>query len=88
MILEGDDTAVAIILMIATSLIGLFGVSAGLNGHLFKKIPMVLRLVIIAAGLARMIPGTLTDVGGLVVIALVVGFLFITGRKKKDATAA
>ena len=88
MILEGDATAAAIILMIATSLIGLFGVSAGLNGHLFKKVPMVLRLVIIAAGLAMMIPGTLTDVGGLVVIALVVGFLFITGRKKKDVTAA
>ncbi|MDD6785256.1 MAG: TRAP transporter fused permease subunit [Eggerthellales bacterium] len=88
MILEGDATAAAIILMIATSLIGLFGVSTGLNGHLFKKVPMVLRLVIIAAGLAMMIPGTLTDVGGLVVIALVVGFLFITGRKKKDVTAA
>ena len=88
MILEGDATAAAIILMIATSLIGLFGVSTGLNGHLFKKVPMVLRLVVIAAGLAMMIPGTLTDVGGLVVIALVVGFLFITGRKKKDVTAA
>ena len=57
--------AFTLIQVIITSLIGLFGVAAGLNGHLFKDINPLFRVIFIAAGLALMIPGTLTDVIGI-----------------------
>ena len=88
MVLEGDATFFAIALMIATSLVGLFGVSTGLNGHLFRKIPMILRLAIIAGGICMMVPGGVTDVVGLVVVVAVVGFQIIMGRKQKQNMAA
>ena len=57
--------AFTLVQVIITSLIGLFGVAAGLNGHLFKGINPLFRVIFIAAGLALMIPGTLTDVIGI-----------------------
>ncbi len=87
MVLEGDATALSIALMVVTALIGLFGVSTGLNGHLFKKIPLAFRLVVIAAGLCMMIPGVLTDLGGFAVIALVVGAQFILAKRQNNAQA-
>ena len=57
--------AFTLVQVIITSLIGLFGVAAGLNGHLFKDINPLFRVIFIAAGLALMIPGTLTDVIGI-----------------------
>lgn len=68
-LLEGDVTALAVILNTLTALLGLFGIAVALNGFLFRrKVNMVLRLILIAGGLSMMIPGTLTDVIGLVVV--------------------
>ena len=69
LLLEGDVSAVAVILNTLSALLGLFGIAVALNGFLFKrKVNMVLRLVLIAGGLGMMIPGTLSDVIGLVVV--------------------
>ena len=87
-VLEGDVTFITVGVMVATSLIGLFGVSAGLNGHLFKSIPMVLRLAIIAGGVCMMVPGSMTDIAGLAVVAAIVAFQFIMGKKQKGTPAA
>jgi len=57
--------ALTLVQVIITSLIGLFGVAAGLNGHLFKEINPIFRVIFIAAGLALMVPGTLTDIVGI-----------------------
>ncbi|MBQ6361454.1 MAG: TRAP transporter permease [Lachnospiraceae bacterium] len=65
----------------ATSIVGIFGVAACLNGYLFRKIPIVLRLIILVGGLMLMYPTTVTDIGGFVIVAAVVGFQFIVGRK-------
>ena len=65
---EGMTTGMAaftLVQVIITSLIGLFGVAAGLNGHLFKEINPIFRIIFIAAGLALMVPGTLTDIVGI-----------------------
>ena len=59
-------------LIVVTSLIGLFGVAAALNGYLFRPIHPLFRVLIAAGGLAMMIPGTLTDVIGLVTVGAVV----------------
>ena len=69
-----------------TALLGLFSVATALNGYLYCKVPVVLRLVLIAGGLCMMIPGLLTDVIGLVVMAAVVVYQY-THAKKINAAA-
>ena len=69
-----------------TALLGLFSVATALNGYLYCKVPVGLRLVLIAGGLCRMIPGLLTDVIGLVVLAAVVVYQY-THAKKINAAA-
>ncbi len=55
-----------------SALLGIFGIAAALNGHLYKKVPWFFRLLLVAGGLGMMIPGTLTDVAGLALVAVVV----------------
>ena len=69
----------------ATSIIGIFGVAACLNGFLFKKIPLVLRIVILAGGLALMYPSTLTDIIGIVVVGAVVALQLLLSKRSAAA---
>ncbi len=87
MILEGDVTVISVAIIVITSLVGLFGVSAGLNGHLFKKIPMVLRVVIIAAGICMMIPEVYSDIIGLVAVGGIFVLQYFMMKKQKAAQA-
>ena len=70
-----------------TSIVGIFGVAACLNGFLFKKIPLVLRIAILAGGLMLMYPTTVTDIAGLALVGVVVVIQFLTSRGKKTAAA-
>ncbi len=81
MILEGNVSVFEIIQIALSSLIGLFAIAAALNGHLKRKINTVLRILLVAAGLYMMIPGTLTDVIGLAVLGFVIIYQNI--RKEK-----
>ncbi len=85
MVLEGDITFIAIAVIIVTSLVGLFAVAAGLNGFLFRKIPVVLRLVLIVAGICMMVPETISDIVGIVAVVLIVLFLLKSTRNAKEA---
>ena len=87
MILEGDVTVISVAVIVITSLAGLFGVSAGLNGHLFKKIPMVLRVAIIAAGICMMIPEVYSDIIGLVVVGGIFVLQYFMMKKQRAAQA-
>lgn len=87
MILEGDVTVISVAIIVITSLVGLFGVSAGLNGHLFKKIPMVLRVVIIAAGICMMIPEVYSDIIGLVAVGGIFVLQYFMMKKQRVAQA-
>ena len=66
--MTGGMAGLTLVQVIITSLIGLFGVAAGLNGHLFKDINPVFRVIFIAAGLALMVPGTVTDIVGISIL--------------------
>ena len=67
-----------------SALLGIFAIAASLNGFLYKKIHWVLRLVLAIGGLGMMIPGTLTDVVGLALVAAVIVYQKL--RAKKDET--
>ncbi|MBR2834986.1 MAG: TRAP transporter fused permease subunit [Coriobacteriales bacterium] len=87
MLLEGEFMWFEFAQVILTAVVGLFGVALALNGYLFRPVHPVLRVILIAAGLSMMIPGTLTDVLGLAVIIGVCIFqwaLSFNSRMDKD----
>ena len=84
----GTSTAMMVIqsvLIVITSLAGLFGVAAALNGFLYRPMNPLFRILIAAGGLCMMMPGNLTDVIGVVVVVAVV--IFQRMSAKKSATA-
>ena len=70
-----------------SALLGIFGIAAALNGHLYKKVPWYFRLLLVAGGLGMMIPGTLTDVVGLALVALVIVVQYWSAKREKAITA-
>ena len=66
-----------------SALLGIFGIAAALNGHLYKKVPWFFRLLLVAGGLGMMIPGTLTDVVGLALVAIVVVVQYWSAKRTK-----
>ena len=83
-----DVTAFKVIQIIVTSLIGIFGVAAAMNGFLFQRLSWPARIVICAAGLMMMDPTLITDIVGIVLMALVLVFQFLAARKAKPQAAA
>ena len=68
-----------VILIIITSLTGIFGVSAGIRGFIFRNMNVLERILIIAGGLLLIYPGVITDIIGLAIVILLV---FSQVRKK------
>ncbi len=66
--------------MILTALVGLFGIGGGLIGYLNAPIKSYWRLLLIAGGLGLLIPGTTSDLVGVVLI-LAVYFFHLRRRK-------
>ena len=83
-----DVTAFKVIQIIVTSLIGIFGVAAAMNGFLFQKLSWPARIVICVAGLMMMDPTVITDIVGIILMALVFTFQFLAARKAKPQAAA
>ena len=78
-----DVSALQIIEIIITSLLGIFGVAACMNGHLFKSIPWPLRVILGVAGIATMYPTLITDIVGLAIMALIVVIQYFSTKKAK-----
>ena len=68
---EGLSTAMIVLQVIqicVSSLLGIFGVAAALNGYIFGKMNPLFRILMAVGGLGMMIPGTVTDVVGLILV--------------------
>ena len=81
MLFEGVTGWYQVVQIALSALLGLFGVAAALNGHLFHRIPVVLRLVLVAGGLCMMVPETLTDIVGFAAVAAVVIYQYVSNKK-------
>ena len=66
---EGFGSAV---LVIITSLVGIFAIAAALNGHIIRKITVIEKVLLVAGGLTLLIPGLTTDIIGFVLVAVVI----------------
>ncbi len=77
------DTKVSdVILIIITSLMGMFAVGAGIEGFLSRELKAWERLLAIGAGLLMLYPGLVTNLIG---IALFVVVYFLQKQKKPAA---
>jgi len=75
-----------IVQIIITSLVGLFGISAALEGYLKCPMHPFIRIMSAAGGLMMMIPDTLTDVIGIALMVAV--FIIQTIKAKKPLKTA
>ncbi|MBP3410356.1 MAG: TRAP transporter permease [Clostridia bacterium] len=74
-----------IALIVISSIIGMYAVAAGLSGYFFKGMNVVERILAIGGGLLMIIPGAVTDLIGLALIALVAVFQLILKKKAANA---
>ena len=81
-----DTTVWDVILICVTSLIGIFGVSSALEGFFLHHMKWYERILSAVGGLLLIYPGLVTDTIGLVLVAVVLVFQFLT-RKKFAAQA-
>ena len=87
---KGTSTAMMVVQIIqicVTSLLGIFGVAAALNGFLYKKINPLFRVIMAVGGLCMMIPGTVTDLIGLVLVAGICGYQYLSAKKDRSVAA-
>lgn len=76
-----DTNAWQVILICITSLIGIFAVSASLQGFFLHKMAWYERILSAVGGLLLIDPGLMTDVIGLGLIAVVLTFQILTRKK-------
>ena len=87
---KGTSTVMMVVQIIqicVTSLLGIFGVAAALNGFLYKKINPLFRVIMAVGGLCMMIPGTVTDLIGLVLVAGICVYQYLSAKKDRSVAA-
>ena len=82
-----DTTAGEVILICITSLIGIFGVSAGLEGYMLRDASWWERIMSVAGGILLIYPGIVTDVIGLALVGLVVVIQLLEKRHDNKVKA-
>ena len=70
-----------IVLICATAVLGMFGIAAAMNGYLFKKIQWYMRIAFMVGGLMLLVPGLATDIAGLVLLAALTSYQYLSSRK-------
>ena len=69
-------------LIVISALLGIYSVAAALGGYLEDNLNPVLRVILIAGGLCMLIPGTVTDLAGLLVLVGVISWQKMNQKKK------
>ena len=80
-----DTTWYEVVLITITATLGMMGVAAGLSGYLLTPMNIVERVLAIGGGLCLIIPGHLTDVIGIAVVALVVVLQLVRRKAAQSA---
>jgi len=77
-----DTTISEVILICITSLVGIFAVSASLEGYLVKNMPWYQRVISLIGGLLLIYPGAVTDVIGIFLVIIVVVLQFASKKRQ------
>ena len=82
-----DTNLAEVILISITSLIGIFGVSAGLEGYVFQKMRWFLRIASAVGGILLIYPGVVTDTVGIVLVGGSMAIQYLVNRKAASLSA-
>ena len=85
MMFVGVEHWYQVVLICITSVMGIYGVAAGLAGYTFTEMPWYNRILIAAGGLMLLAPSTWTDIVGLIMVVGVIVFQYLMGKKKTAA---
>ena len=77
-----DTTVWEVVLICITSLVGIFAVSAALEGYFLRNMKWYERIVSAIGGLLLIYPGLVTDVVGVALVGIVLVFQLVLGKKK------
>ena len=75
------SSALQVVQICISALLGIFGVAAALNGFLYRTISPLLRLILVVGGLGMLMPGTVTDGTGFVLVVGVVLYPRATAKR-------
>jgi TRAP-type uncharacterized transport system fused permease subunit len=87
LIVGSDKPWYEIVLLVVTALCGIYIISAGMEGYMYKDMPWWERIFALAGGLCMVIPGIVTDAIGLALIVLVFILQKVGGNKDKSKAA-
>ena len=80
-----DTTAIQVVQISITAFIGIFALAAALEGYCFANMNAVIRIVIAAGGLLLIHPALATDLVGLIIVFVSLGFQYVLSKKRKAA---
>jgi TRAP-type uncharacterized transport system fused permease subunit len=90
LLLQGDDL-IATMIAVATAIAGVWLVSIGITGYLFRAIPVALRSAFVLAGVGMLLPDQIhayaagTDILGAIAGVLLVGYEIMLRRRGATA---
>lgn len=84
LLLLGDLSALTIIRVIITSLIGVFALGLGIEGFYYRKLNIIERVICVAAAFLLIDSGIVTDMIGLSAVAVIVALQLIFKKKNPE----
>jgi TRAP transporter 4TM/12TM fusion protein len=67
-----DTTVLAVLQNVMTALLGMYALSGGLTGYVQDNCKWYERILFCGAGLGMIIPGTMSDIGGIALVAVLI----------------
>lgn len=77
-----------LILILATAIMGMIAIGAGMIGYWYTSLNVITRIVAVITGLLLIYPGGYTDIIGLVIFIIMLAFQFMRNKKEKDLDRA
>ena len=81
MLFENVTSVFQVIQIVITALLGIFAVAAGLEGYILRPMHWPLRVLAVIGGLTLLIPGTVSDLIGLVIVAGIIALQVMQNKK-------
>ena len=78
-----DTTAVEVVLISITAIIGIFALASGLEGYCFTDMNKIIRVLTVIGGLLLIYPGIATDGIGFVLVIGSLSFQYLSSRTRK-----
>ncbi len=77
-----NTTPIEVVQVTITAFIGMFAISAGMIGYMFRNLNVLVRLVCVGSGLMLIYPSVMTDVIGVSVIVIISAYQLIVNRNQ------